>query len=89
MILCRLLWPKTFVSIKAFRYALKVSKSQKHFFLKHHCPKNEQNIWQNSALASKGRILSNVLFVFGAMQFQEKMLLKFTNLYMIPRRIYT
>ena len=23
---------------------LKVSKSQKHFFLKHHCPKNERNI---------------------------------------------
>ena len=31
---------------------LKVSKSQKHFFLKLHCPKNEPNIWQNSALAS-------------------------------------
>ena len=29
---------------------LKVSKSQKHFFLKLHCPKNERNIWQNSAL---------------------------------------
>ena len=37
---------------------LKVSKSQKHFFLKLHCQKNEQNIWQNSALASWGRILS-------------------------------
>ena len=31
---------------------LKVSKSQKHFFLKLHCPKNERNIWQNSVLAS-------------------------------------
>ena len=27
---------------------LKVSKSQKHFFLKLQCPKNEQNIRQNS-----------------------------------------
>ena len=31
-------------------YSLKVSKSQMHFFLKLHCPKNERNIWQNSAL---------------------------------------
>ena len=30
--------------------SLKVSKFQKHFFLKLHCPKNEQNIRQNSAL---------------------------------------
>jgi hypothetical protein len=32
---------------------LKVSKSQKHFFLKLHCPKNERNIRQNSALESR------------------------------------
>ena len=32
---------------------LKVSKSQKHFFLKLHCPKNERNIRQNSAQESK------------------------------------
>ena len=51
---------------------LKVSKSQKHFFLKFHCPKNEWNIRQNSALWSWGRILSNILFVFWAMEFQEK-----------------
>ena len=31
---------------------IKVSKSQKHFFLKLHCLKNERNVWQNSALAS-------------------------------------
>ena len=31
---------------------IKVSKSQKHFFLKLHCPKNERNIWQNYALHS-------------------------------------
>ena len=30
---------------------IKVCKSQKHFFLKFHCPKNKRNIWQNSALA--------------------------------------
>ena len=29
---------------------LKVNKSQKQFFLKLHCPKNERNIRQNSAL---------------------------------------
>ena len=34
-------------------YLLKVSKSQKHFFLKLHCPKNKQNIGQNSALEFK------------------------------------
>ena len=32
---------------------LKVSKSQKHFFLKLHCPKHERNIRQNSALEFK------------------------------------
>ena len=31
---------------------LKVNISQKHFFLILHCPKNEGNIWQNSARAS-------------------------------------
>jgi hypothetical protein len=31
-------------------YLLKVSKSQRQFFLKLHCPKNERNIRQNSAL---------------------------------------
>ena len=31
----------------------KVSKSQKHFFLKLHCPKNKQNIRQNSGLEFK------------------------------------
>ena len=30
-----------------------VSKSQKHFFLKLYCTKNEQNIRQNSALSNK------------------------------------
>jgi len=31
-------------------FFLKVSKFQKHFFLKLHCPKNERNLRQNSAL---------------------------------------
>ena len=31
---------------------IKVSKSQKYFFLKFHCPKTEWNIRQNSALCS-------------------------------------
>ena len=33
-------------------FPVKVSKSQKQFFLQLHCPKNEGNIWQNSALWS-------------------------------------
>ena len=35
-----------------FLSLLKVNKSRKHFFLKLHCPQNERNIWQKSALAS-------------------------------------
>ena len=46
------------------------------FFLKLHYPKKEKNIRQNSAL-----ILSNILFIFWAMQFQEKLLLRFTDPY--------
>jgi hypothetical protein len=32
---------------------LEVSKSQKQFFLKLHCPQNDRQFWQISALASK------------------------------------
>ena len=46
---------------------LNVGKSQKHFFLKLH--------------ASKDRTLSNILIVFLAMAFQERMLLRFADLY--------
>ena len=63
-----------------FWFLLKVSKSQNHFFLKLHCPQNERKIRQNSARWSKGKILSNISFVFGAMEFQEKMILRFTDL---------
>ena len=39
---------------------LKVSKSQKQFFLKLHCPEIDLNFWQISALASKmGQIKKN------------------------------
>ena len=40
------------VSDHIFKFSLvfDFSKSQKKFFLKFHCPKNEQNIRQNSAL---------------------------------------
>ena len=64
-----------------FSSYLKVSKFEKHFFLKLHCPKTERNISQNSALVLYSRILSNISFVFWAMEFQEKMLLIFTDLY--------
>ena len=51
---------------------INVSKSQKHFLLKLHCPKNEWNIWKNSALRSRGRMLSKISLVFWAIQFEEK-----------------
>ena len=38
--------------VKGNKTIVKVSKSQKHFFLRLHCPKNERNIRQNSALWS-------------------------------------
>ena len=37
--------------LPTYFFQVKVSKSQTHFFLKLHCPKNKRNIWQNSALA--------------------------------------
>ena len=63
-----------------FAIFLQVSKSQKHFFLNLHCPKNEQNIRQNLVLWRWSRILSNISFFWGAMEVQEKMLLRFTDL---------
>ena len=56
---------------------LKISKSQKLFFLKLHCPQNDLNIWQNLLRAE---ILSNISFFLWAMEFQEKLLLRFTDL---------
>jgi hypothetical protein len=49
--------------------AVKVSKSQKQFFLKLHFPKNEL-----------GQNFVKYFVRFGAMEFQEKMLLRFTDL---------
>ena len=50
---------------------LKVNKSQKKRFLKLHCPKSERNSCENYALASSGRILSNISLVFWAIEFQK------------------
>ena len=53
---------------------LKVSKSQKFFYLKLHWPKNEQNIWQNFV---------KYFVCFWAMELQEKCfwdLLTFTKI---------
>ena len=62
--------------------SVKVSKSQKPFFLKLYCLKNKRNTFTLLHKAEFcGRILSNILFVFRAMEFQEKMLLRFTDLY--------
>jgi hypothetical protein len=60
---------------------LKVSKSQKHFFLRLHCPQNERNIKTKFCPMKLRQNFSNISFVFGAMEFQEKMLLRFTDLY--------
>ena len=53
-----LLWPiSTYFFLSGGKYLaevnVKVSKSQKQFFLKLHFPKKERNIRQNSALQSK------------------------------------
>ena len=40
------------LKLKKNKSILKVSQSQKHFFLKLHCPKTKLDIWQNSALWS-------------------------------------
>ena len=40
------------VDIYSIQGNLKVSQSQKHFFLKLHCPKKERNFRQNSDLES-------------------------------------
>ena len=63
---------------------VKVSKYQKHFFLKLHCPKDERNIRQNYALACFIRqnfVQYFVTFVFWANEFQEKFLMIFLDLY--------
>ena len=60
-----------------------VSKDQqisKAIFLETPLNKKRRNIWQNSVLASQGRILSNIAFVFWAMEFHEKLLLRITDL---------
>ena len=44
---------------------LKVNKSQKTLFLTLHCPKNELNIRQNSALESKNtNIIKNIKAIY-------------------------
>jgi hypothetical protein len=61
-------------------FCLKVSLSQKQFFFKLHCPKNERNIRQNSAPAARAEFYLIFCLFFGVMEFQEKMLLRFTDL---------
>ena len=40
------------ISFRKWELSIKVSKYQKQFFLKLHCPKDERNVRQNSALWS-------------------------------------
>ncbi len=51
---------KNYGSMALFMNLLKVSISQKHFFLKFHRPKNERNIRQNSALESKSGSMKKI-----------------------------
>ena len=51
---------------------LKVGKSQKHFFLKLHWPKNERNIWQNYALAARAEFCQIFRSFFGHWSIKKK-----------------
>ena len=53
-----------YISADPARFALKVSKSQKYFFSKLHCPKREQNIRQNSALEFKKWVNQQLKTIF-------------------------
>ena len=55
---------------------VKVSKSQKHFFLETPLPKKRTRYLTKFCPIKLG----NISFVFWAMEFQEKMLLRFTDL---------
>ena len=57
---------------------LEVSKSQKNIFLKLQCPKNERTKFCPMKLGQK--FVKYFGFFFYAMEFQEKMLLRFTDL---------
>ena len=58
---------------------LKVSESKKYFFLKLHCPKTNKIL--DKILPWLHRAELCLIFCFWAIEFQEKMLLRFTNLY--------
>ena len=59
-------------------FFLKVSKSQKHFFLKLYCPKHERNIRQNLPYEPRAEFCQIFRSFFGV---SRKMLLRFTDLY--------
>ena len=59
---------------------LKVSKFQKQFFLKLHCPKNEKNIDKILPYEARAEFCQIFRSFFWAMEFQEKLLLRFTDL---------
>ena len=50
---------------------LKVSKSQKHFFLKLRCPKNELNIWQKSAQLHRAEFCLIICSFFWQLSFKK------------------
>ena len=58
---------------------VKVSEYIKKFFFKLYCPKKRTKI-DKILPYEAGPDLSNISFVFWAMEFQEKMLLRFTDL---------
>ena len=50
---------------------LKISKSQKHFFLKLRCPKNELNIWQKSAQLHRAEFCLIICSFFWQLSFKK------------------
>ena len=50
-------------------------------YLTKFCPRSRTSDYRGPCLASQGRILSHISFVFLAVEFQEKLFLRFTDLY--------
>ena len=67
----------TYLRPYKFVALIKVGKSQKHFFLKL-LPKKRTKYLTKFCSSI---VLSNISFIFWAMEFQEKMVLRFTDLY--------
>ena len=69
---------------------LKVSKYQKHFFLKLHCPKKwTKYLKQIQPYLHRVKFCLIFCLFFWAMEFQEKLLLRFTDYYKDQNSLFT